>query len=212
MVVLGVVPGVVEFGELGFSFVGAGVGATVPEGGDTVPGAGVAVPGVVVCPGFVVCPGVVCPGEVCAAPDPAAVPAPPVDPAVCSAAITTGAVLCAVGPGFDGELDGDDEGVVPVVHWSATLVALVTLNSFPVLAVADPAPIPALAVAELPEVDAAAFGPEVGAPVPCCGVDAFAEFIPPGCPVTCTSLPISVRTASRFPVNLYALPDWSVSV
>jgi hypothetical protein len=34
----------------------------------------------------------------------------------------------------------------------------------------------------------------------------------PSCPVTCTSFPISVRTAFKSPVNLYALPDLSVSV
>ena len=48
VVVFGVVPGVVAFG---FSLVGAGVGATVPDGGETVPGValvpgvGLAVPG-----------------------------------------------------------------------------------------------------------------------------------------------------------------------
>ncbi|HZR64859.1 MAG TPA: hypothetical protein VFA85_06905 [Terriglobales bacterium] len=54
VLVFGVVPGVLEFGEFGFSLVGAGVGATVPDGCVAVPGAGVVVwPGVVVCPGAV---------------------------------------------------------------------------------------------------------------------------------------------------------------
>ena len=45
VVVFGVVPGVDPGVPFGFEFVGAGVGATVPEAGDTVPG--------VAWPGFV---------------------------------------------------------------------------------------------------------------------------------------------------------------
>ncbi len=77
VLVFGVVPGVVESG---FWFVGAGVGAAVP-------GAGAAVPGVVVCPG-VVCPAV---PWLEPAGAPAVPAAPPVEPAVCRAAISTGA-------------------------------------------------------------------------------------------------------------------------
>jgi hypothetical protein len=65
------------------------------------------------------------------------------------------------------------------------LVALVTLNS---LVAPEVIPeFPELAVAEAPEVDALAFEP-----------------MPPdpSCPVTCTSYPISVRTAFKFPVSL----------
>ena len=40
-VVFGVVPGSVVPGAFGFAFVGAGVGVTVPEGGDTVAGGAV---------------------------------------------------------------------------------------------------------------------------------------------------------------------------
>jgi hypothetical protein len=85
------------------------------------------------------------------------------------------------------------------VHWSATLVALVTLNSFvaPVDAVELIPEFPELAVAEVPAVDALALEPMLPEP---------------SCPVTCTSFPIRVRTAFKLPVNLYALPDLSVSV
>jgi hypothetical protein len=82
------------------------------------------------------------------------------------------------------------------------LVALVTLNSWFAEGVADPEFIPellpadsvpgaealAVALAELP-VLGLAFGP-------------VAVALSPGCPVTCTSFPIMVRTASRLPVNL----------
>ena len=84
-------------------------------------------------------------------------------------------------------------------HWSATLVALVTLNSLvaPVEALELIPEFPELAVVEALEVDALASVP----------------MLPdPACPVTCTSFPIRVRTAFRLPVNLYALPDLSVSV
>jgi hypothetical protein len=101
--------------------------------------------------------------------------------------------------------------LLPLAHWSATLVALVTVNSLvapfePVVSLDAVAPfeapelmpeLPELAVAEPPEVDALALEP----------------MLPdPSCPVTCTSFPISVRTALRFPVSLYTLPDLSVSV
>lgn len=98
--------------------------------------------------------------------------------------------------------------LLPLAHWSATLVALVTVNSLvapfePVVSLDAVAPfeapelMPELAVAEPPEVDALALEP----------------MLPdPSCPVTCTSFPISVRTALRFPVSLYALPDLSVNV
>lgn len=84
-------------------------------------------------------------------------------------------------------------------HWSATLVALVTLNSLvvPVEALELIPELPELAVAEVAEVEALAFEP----------------MLPdPSCPATCTSFPIRVRTAFKLPVNLYALPDLSVSV
>jgi hypothetical protein len=79
------------------------------------------------------------------------------------------------------------------------LVALVTLNSLvaPVAAVELIPEFPELAVAEVPEVDALALEPMLPEP---------------SCPVTCTSFPIRVRTAFKLPVNLYALPDLSVSV
>jgi len=88
---------------------------------------------------------------------------------------------------------------LPLPHWSATLVALVTLNSLvaPVDAVELMPEFPELAVAEVPEDDALALEPMLPAP---------------SCPVTCTSFPIKVRTAFKFPVNLYALPDLSVNV
>jgi hypothetical protein len=122
--------------------------------------------------------------------EPAPVPAvpAPVDPAepVWSAAIITGAALVpvrAVGPGAG-------EGVaLPLAHWSATLVALVTLNSLvaPVDALELIPEFPELAVAEAPEVEVLAFEPMLP--------DA-------SCPVTCTSFPIRVRTAFKFPVSL----------
>lgn len=117
----------------------------------------------------------------------------PVDPAepVCSAAIRMGDVswLRALGFAAGAELP----------HWSATLVALVTLNSFaaPLVALELIPEFPELAVAEVPEVDALALEPMVPEP---------------SCPVTCTSFPIRVRTAFKLPVNLYTLPDLSVNV
>lgn len=72
-------------------------------------------------------------------------------------------------------------------HWSATLVALVTLNSLvaPVDALELIPEFPVVAVAEAPEVDA------------------FEPMLPEASvPVTCTSFPIRVRTAFKFPVSL----------
>jgi len=72
-------------------------------------------------------------------------------------------------------------------QWSATLVALATVNSFIELTelVFVPGFIPELALEEVPE--AAAFDPML---------------LPPSCPVTCTSFPMSVRTAFKSPVSL----------
>ena len=112
----------------------------------------------------------------------------------------------ALGPGLEG-LEGD-EGLV---HWSATLVALVTLNSrAPAVAEAPPA----FAVAELPEAEAFASGVVAEAVVPGAfePMPVLAVAPPSSCPVTCTSFPIRVRTAPKSPVNLYVLPDLSVSV
>jgi hypothetical protein len=69
------------------------------------------------------------------------------------------------------------------------LVALVTLNSLVALVVAPELipEFPELAVLEAPEVDALAFEPMLPEP---------------SCPVTCTSFPIRVRTAFKFPVSL----------
>jgi hypothetical protein len=122
---------------------------------------------------------VVCP-EVELAPA-LAVPAPadPAEPA-CNAAIRTGDASWLRALGFA-------VGVDP--HWSATFVALVTLNSL-VAPVDAPELIP-----EFPEpavVDAA----EVEALV-------FEPVLPdPSWPVTCISFPIRVRTAFKFPVSL----------
>jgi hypothetical protein len=116
---------------------------------------------------------VVCP-EVEPAPAPA-VPAPadPAEPA-CSAAIRTGEAVRLRALGLA-------DGVDP--HWSATLVALVTLNSLVELI----PELPELAVDEAPEFEALA----------------FESMLPdPSCPVTCTSFPIRVRTAFKFPVSL----------
>jgi hypothetical protein len=78
---------------------------------------------------------------------------------------------------------------LPLAHWSATLVALVTLNSLvaPVDALELIPEFPELAVAEAPEVEVLAFEPMLP--------DASS-------PVTCTSFPIRVRTAFKFPVSL----------
>ena len=101
------------------------------------------------------------------------------------------------------------------MHWSATLVALVTLNSF-----IPEEEFPELAVAVPPEADAVAFGPDAEAVALWSGFEED-EVIPElepalladcSCPVTCTSLPIMVRTAFKSPVNLYVLPVLSVSV
>ncbi|HZR64858.1 MAG TPA: hypothetical protein VFA85_06900 [Terriglobales bacterium] len=110
---------------------------------------------------------------------------------------------------LDGVLDGVElEGVelegAELLHWSATLVALVTLNSCA-------APVPELAVAVPPEAVALAFGPEAVAVAPWPEVEESVELVPevPDAlielaalePVTWTSLPIIVRTASRLPVR-----------
>lgn len=193
VVVFGFVPGVVAFG---FWFVGAGVGAAVLGVGAAVPGCDVPVWPVVPWPDIE--------PEVWPEFDPAevpAVPAPPVDPAVCSAAIITGcdSERAAVGPVLDGEEDGVE---LLLVHWSATLVALVTLNVLP-----ESAADPEFAVAVPPAAVALELEPLAEDVALWSGVLAFAELIPelapaPCCPVTCTSLPISVRTAFRSPVNL----------
>jgi hypothetical protein len=80
------------------------------------------------------------------------------------------------------------------------LVALATLN---VLL----APEAELAVAVPPEAVALEFSPEAEEVALWSGVEAFDELMPelaavPSCPVTCTWLPITVRTAFRSPVNL----------
>lgn len=133
-----------------------------------------------------VCPGVDWPDidpEVCPEVEPApAVPAPP-DPAepVCNAAISTGEASRLRELGFAAGAE--------LPHWSETLVALVTLNSLvvPVDALELIPEFPELAVAEAPGVDVLAFEP----------------MLPdPSCPVTCTSFPIKVRTAFKFPVSL----------
>jgi len=139
----------------------------------------------VVCPG-VDWPEVDCPDidpEVCPEVEPApAVPAP-ADPAepVCSAAIRTGDASRFRALGFAAGAE--------LPHWSATLVALVTLNSLvvPVDALELIPEFPELAVAEAPAVEALAFEPMLPEP---------------SCPVTCTSLPMRVRTAFKFPVSL----------
>lgn len=88
----------------------------------------------------------------------------------------------------------------PLVHWSATFVALVTLNCF------APADIPELALALPPEAEALEFCPAAEEVALWSGVAAFEELMPElapcSCPVTCTSFPIMVRTAFRSPVNL----------
>jgi hypothetical protein len=99
-----------------------------------VPGVGVD-PGVVVVPGLVLCPGAV----LCPAVDPA-------EPAVCRAA-----TIIPLGRRADPVLDGE-----ALVHWSATLVALATVNCFVAPAVAELEFIPEL---ELVEVLAEALAP-----------------------------------------------------
>jgi hypothetical protein len=91
-----------------------------------VPGVGVD-PGVVVVPGLVVCPGAVCPAV------------EPAEPAVCNAA-----TIIPLGRRVDPVLDGDG-----LVHWSATLVALATLNCFVAPDVAEPEFIPELELVEV---------------------------------------------------------------
>jgi hypothetical protein len=78
--------------------------------------------------------------------DPAVDPVEPV-PAVCNAAnITSPRRSRAVGPGVVGEalLDGDG-----LLHWSATLVALLTLNCLVAPSVVELELVPVLALAEL---------------------------------------------------------------
>lgn len=139
------------------------------------------------------------------APGPApAVPADPADPApapappVCHAAdayITPEFRAWAVGPGLAGA----------ELHWSATLLALVTLNCFAAPAAAvDPELefIPELAplaeVEPLEEAPAPLWSGEAVVP------DAASVLFPApvAFPVNCTSLPTSVRMLSRFPVSL----------
>ena len=65
---------------------------------------------------------------------------------------------------------------------------------------------PAVAVAEPPEACALAFGPEAVAVAPWSGLEVLEVVpelaaMPVELPVTWTSLPISVLTASRFPVR-----------
>ncbi len=103
--------------------------------------------------------------------DAPAVPAPPAVPPVCSDASTIPLFRkCAVGPGA---------GAGVLVHWSAILVALVTLNCFAVPAVAELEFIPEFAAEGMPEVEAVAPAP------PFC---VFAEAVPfvadPSWPVT----------------------------
>lgn len=116
---------------------------------------------------------------VCPEVEPAPAPADPAEP-VCSAAIRTGDA-----PWF--RALGLADGVDP--HWSATLVALVTLNSLvvPVEALELIPEFPELAVAEVPEAEALALEPMLPEP---------------SWPVSCTSFPINVRTAFKFPVSL----------
>jgi len=124
---VGVVSGVGLVGVVSGTVPGAGVavpgvGFAVPGVGLAVPGVGDAVPGVpVVLPGVVWPEGVLWPGA---------------EPAVCRDAITTPLFFQrAVGPGVV------DDGLL---HCSATLVALVTLNCLVVPDVADaPALLPA---------------------------------------------------------------------
>lgn len=215
-VVSGAVPGAAVPGVvLGFDGVVSGVvvpgllGVAVPGCGAAVPGVGAAVPGCVVPevePGVVwpcvpVCPDIE--PDVCPLAVPAAVPELPVAPApdpVCHAAeayITPPWRSCALGPGVE---EGDCVG--DALHWSATLLALVTLNSRVAEAVPlfAPAPefIPELLPAEAVPVDVEALAEAPPGSV----VLAPALVAVPSCPVTWTSFPISVRTASRFPLSL----------
>ena len=98
-----------------------------------------------------------CPGvdpEVCPEFEPGdapAVPAPPPVPPVWSDASTIPLFgKCAVGPGA---------GVGVLVHWSAILVALVTLNCFAVPAVAELEFIPEFAADGLPGVEVLGVAP-----------------------------------------------------
>jgi hypothetical protein len=98
-----------------------------------------------------------------------------------------------------------------VLHWSATLVAAVTLNWRVVPAVPELEFIPELAPAELlPGAELAAPASPVApealpvlaeapAVVPAAADEPLAD---PSCPVTCTSFPTRVRTLSRLPVSL----------
>jgi len=79
---------------------------------------------------------------------------------------------------------------------------------------------PLAALEFVPPLPALEFIPEFSEPVLAEEPDvepvaafAFEPMLPdPSWPVTCTSFPISVRTAFKLPVNLYALPDLSVKV
>jgi hypothetical protein len=87
----------------------------------------------------------------------------------------------------------------------AELPELAELPEFPEFAFAE--------AAELSEPEAPVEPDVPDAPGEEDEVPAFEPMLPdPSCPVTCTSLPMRVRTAFRFPVSLYELPDLSVSV
>jgi len=133
-----------------------------------------------------------------------AVPAPAVP--VCSDAITMPLLRqWAVGP-------GDEAGAL--LHWSATFVALVTLNSFVAPALAELEFIPEFdPAAPVPGAEALAFAPPV-VPVLAVAVadPVLAVPLSAGSPVSWTSLLTMVRIASRLPVNLYFWPERSVRV
>jgi hypothetical protein len=82
----------------------------------------------------------------------------------------------AVGPWFDGD----------ALQWSATLLALVTVNCLTVLPLAE----------AVEEAWPAAL--EFSLPLP----ELMPDAVPPSWPVTWTSLPTIVRTLSKFPVSL----------
>ena len=163
-----------SFSGVGLVGVASGVvvpGVAVPGVGAAVPGVGAAVPGV----GFAV-PGCAVPGV---GVDPGVVAVPGGCPAVWSAAtIIPSWPRRAVGPWLDGE----------ALHWSATLVAPVTMNCFAVPPLAE-----AVELVWPPALEL-----EFSLPV--------LELVPaaaaPSFPVTWTSLPTIVRTLSKFPVSL----------
>lgn len=108
---------------------------------------------------------------------PGVVAVPGVCPAVCSAAtIIPSWLRRAVGPWFDGE----------ALHWSATLLALVTVNC--------------LAVSPLAEAVELACPPALEFSLT--ALELVPAAVAPSFPVTSTSLPTIVRTLSKFPVSL----------